>query len=90
MPPFSTIIISILAMFVSMTSLCDFLRGKVADVCLSGCHCSGIQMVCDGIIPHSGPGYIREITLSQVPLSKFRAGVFCDVSWNNVSTLNIN
>ena len=81
----SGVIICILVMAVSMASV-----GNTADVCMSECHCSGIQMVCDGIIPISAPGYIREIIISHMPLSKFYAGVFCDVLWKNVSTLSIN
>ena len=77
---FSTIIICTLATAVPMTTAGDFLRGKIADDCLPWCHISGIQMDCDRIIPQSAPGYIREIFISVVPLSKFCAGAFCDVS----------
>ena len=76
------------AMFNEKTGNYD--DNEVLEICPLGCQCSDVTMVCDGIIPETTPNTTIELYLSQLPPSRLIAGVFCNVSWENVMKLVIS
>ena len=64
---------------------CSFFHG-----CPVNCTCDAEQMRCKNNIPRTTPNYVNEVLLSfsnSIPLS---SGIFCDVSWKNVSKLSVD
>ena len=63
---------------------------KVFKNCSLKCQCSGVTMLCDGLIPATTPNITTDLYLSQLPPSRLIAGVFCNVGWENVRKLVIS
>ena len=75
---------------VVMALLWTFPDGISLSGCPDQCHCNGKQTRCENSIPKMVPKFVKEVVLTLNNSTQLSPGIFCNISWSNVTDLYID